>query len=128
MFLVVGFLGVSLLGCDSSEATADAAFALDSAGIATGDAGTPDSTEWVDGDGGGSLDAGLAGDGANATPAQVATIVVLPDTQGYSDWFPDILLAQTGWIAAQARSRNIQAVLHLGDIVETYDDAAGYRG
>jgi len=122
MFLVIGFLGVALGGCDSSEATADATVGLDSAGMATVDAGAPDATEWIDTslDGGGSLDAEPILD--STKPAQVATIVVLPDTQSYSVAFPEIFLAQTEWIAAQARPHNIQAVLQLGDIVETYDD------
>ena len=53
--------------------------------------------------------------------SRVSTVIVLPDTQYYSAWFPHIYKAQTKWIAAQAKARNIQAVLHLGDIVNDYD-------
>ena len=44
------------------------------------------------------------------------TIAVLPDTQHYSEKFPDQYLAQTRWIVEQKQERNIAAVLHLGDI------------
>lgn len=47
------------------------------------------------------------------------TIAVLPDTQNYSQKFPEIFLAQTRWIVEQKASRNIAAVLHLGDITNT---------
>jgi len=44
------------------------------------------------------------------------TIVVLPDTQHYSENFPEQYLAQTRWIVENRRDRNIACVLHLGDI------------
>jgi hypothetical protein len=44
------------------------------------------------------------------------TIAVLPDTQNYSEKFPDQYFAQTRWIAESFRDRNIAAVFHLGDI------------
>jgi hypothetical protein len=44
------------------------------------------------------------------------TIAVLPDTQHYSQRFPANYHAQTEWIVANAKSRRIAAVLHLGDI------------
>lgn len=40
--------------------------------------------------------------------------IVLPDTQNYSDEFPHIFHAQTGWIANNADS--ISFVMHVGDI------------
>jgi 3',5'-cyclic AMP phosphodiesterase CpdA len=46
------------------------------------------------------------------------TIAVLPDTQGYSEHRPWIFDAQTAWIAENADKRNIEFVLHLGDVVE----------
>jgi hypothetical protein len=50
-------------------------------------------------------------------PAQGSfTIVVLPDTQNYSEKFPEQFLAQTRWIAENRVDRNIACVLHLGDI------------
>ena len=42
--------------------------------------------------------------------------MVLPDTQNYSEKFPEQFQAQTEWIVDQAKSRRIAAVLHLGDI------------
>lgn len=44
------------------------------------------------------------------------TIAVLPDTQNYSDFFPETYSAQTQWIADNRISRNIACVLHLGDV------------
>lgn len=44
------------------------------------------------------------------------TIAVLPDTQNYSEKFPDTYLAQTNWIVENQKARNIACVLHLGDI------------
>ncbi|MBI3860392.1 MAG: metallophosphoesterase [Planctomycetia bacterium] len=44
------------------------------------------------------------------------TVAVLPDTQHYSEKYPETFLAQTGWLAANATNRNIACVMHLGDI------------
>jgi 3',5'-cyclic AMP phosphodiesterase CpdA len=44
--------------------------------------------------------------------------VVLPDTQIYAWKYPEIFLAQTNWIAANAEARNIRYVFHVGDVVE----------
>ena len=46
------------------------------------------------------------------------TIIALPDTQHYSEAFPDIFTAQTQWIANNKHSRNIVFVTHEGDVVE----------
>ena len=51
---------------------------------------------------------------------QIATnfsIIALPDTQFYSESYPDIFDNQTQWIADNARSMNIVFVTHEGDIV-----------
>ena len=44
------------------------------------------------------------------------TIAVLPDTQNYSQGFPETYSAQTQWIVDNRDARNFAAVLHLGDI------------
>lgn len=44
------------------------------------------------------------------------TIAVLPDTQYYSEKYPEVFEAQTRWIAQHAKDLNIKYVLHLGDI------------
>lgn len=44
------------------------------------------------------------------------TIAVLPDTQHYSEKYPDTYLAQTKWLVENQKARNIASVLHLGDI------------
>jgi len=47
------------------------------------------------------------------------TIVLLPDTQYYSQKFPATYSAQTRWIRERANELNTEFVIHLGDIVET---------
>ena len=47
------------------------------------------------------------------------TVVLLPDTQFYSEKFPDNYIAQTLWIRQQREKDNIKFVIHLGDIVQT---------
>lgn len=45
------------------------------------------------------------------------TVVVLPDTQYYSESYPQIFANQTQWILDNTVARNIVYVMHLGDIV-----------
>jgi predicted phosphodiesterase len=60
---------------------------------------------------------GVLVDGEPAKTAKGAfTVVVLPDTQNYSERYPDTYKAQTNWIVANQKDRNIASVLHLGDI------------
>lgn len=47
------------------------------------------------------------------------TVVLLPDTQNYSEKFPDTYVAQTLWIRERRKDDNIKFVIHLGDIVQT---------
>jgi len=47
------------------------------------------------------------------------TIVVLSDTQNYSQSYPDIFKAQTQWIVRNREALNIVYVVHSGDIVNT---------
>lgn len=58
----------------------------------------------------------IAGD--RATAEQSFSIVLLPDTQNYSEKFPQNYRAQTLWIRQQAKKDNIKFVIHLGDIVQ----------
>lgn len=45
-----------------------------------------------------------------------STIVALPDTQIYSERYPQHFLSQTRWIRQQLKEHNIVAVFHEGDI------------
>ena len=47
------------------------------------------------------------------------SIVLLPDTQNYSEKYPDTYIAQALWIRRQAKKDNIKFAIHLGDIVQT---------
>ena len=49
------------------------------------------------------------------------SVVLLPDTQNYSESFPDTYLAQTEWIKQRARADNIKFVIHLGDISQNHN-------
>lgn len=53
---------------------------------------------------------------SSSLPAGAFTIVVLPDTQIYSQSFPHVFDAQTQWIKDNRVTENIQYVLHLGDV------------
>jgi hypothetical protein len=50
------------------------------------------------------------------------TVVGLPDTQKYSEAFPDVFMAQTAWVIKQRFARDIRFVSHYGDVVEHGDD------
>lgn len=53
-------------------------------------------------------------------PAAAAfTVAVLPDTQFYSQTYPDTFKAQTRWVVANKAAENIAFASHLGDIVQT---------
>jgi hypothetical protein len=49
---------------------------------------------------------------------EVFTIVLLPDTQFYSEKYPETFVAQTMWIRDRVRQDNIKFVICLGDIVQ----------
>ncbi len=46
------------------------------------------------------------------------TLAILPDTERYSDDYPQYFEAQTNWIAENCRDRNIVYAVHLGDITQ----------
>lgn len=50
------------------------------------------------------------------------TVVGLPDTQNYSESYPDIFIAQTDWVVSQRFARDIRYVSHYGDVVQHADD------
>ncbi len=56
---------------------------------------------------------------ASAEPAKPFSVVLVPDTQNYSEKFPETYLAQTTWIRDNAEARHIKFAIHLGDIVQT---------
>jgi hypothetical protein len=61
-------------------------------------------------------DAQLVGGEPPKPEAGSYTVAVLPDTQNYSEKYPEQYLAQTSWLVENRKARNIAAVLHLGDI------------
>lgn len=53
-----------------------------------------------------------------ATAGDEFRVVLLPDTQLYSESHPEIYVAQTQWIKDRAEPDHIKFVIHLGDIVQ----------
>jgi 3',5'-cyclic AMP phosphodiesterase CpdA len=55
----------------------------------------------------------------DAAEEESFTVVLLPDTQFYSEKHPDTYVAQTLWIRQRLKQDNIKFAVHLGDIVQT---------
>ena len=53
--------------------------------------------------------------------SQTFTVIGIPDTQNYSQSFPEIFRAQTQWVSEQQAARDIQFVSHYGDVVNCGD-------
>jgi hypothetical protein len=53
-----------------------------------------------------------------ADPNEVFSVVLMPDTQFYSQKYPETYVAQTMWIRERVRQDNIKFVVCLGDIVQ----------
>jgi len=55
----------------------------------------------------------------NTADEKSFTVVLLPDTQNYSEKYPDTYVAQTLWIRKRVKEDNVKFAIHLGDIVQT---------
>ena len=55
------------------------------------------------------------------TSRQQFSIMLLPDTQFYSDKFPDVFYEQTEWVKNNIKRLNCKFVIHEGDIVDHND-------
>ncbi|NQT12249.1 MAG: metallophosphoesterase [Planctomycetes bacterium] len=64
----------------------------------------------------------LSDDVSSAEERSDFTVVVLPDTQFYSQTYPDTYISQTRWIKDRAKADNIKFVVHLGDIVQNHNN------
>ena len=53
--------------------------------------------------------------------SQKFTVIGLPDTQNYSELYPEIFYDQTAWVIQQRYLRNIRYVNHYGDVVQHAD-------
>lgn len=60
----------------------------------------------------------LASDDCQAQVDGDFSVILLPDTQNYSEKFPRLYLAQTEWVREQQKTLNIRFAIHLGDIVQ----------
>jgi len=54
-----------------------------------------------------------------AQPGPEFSLVLLPDTQNYTGYWPELFHLQAQWIVSNRVSRNIAAVAHLGDVTDT---------
>src|SRR5436190_9099826 len=54
----------------------------------------------------------------SANKDEAFTVVLLPDTQFYSEKYPETFVAQTMWIRERAKADNMKFVVCLGDIVQ----------
>jgi calcineurin-like phosphoesterase family protein len=61
------------------------------------------------------------------SPGGVFTVIVLPDTQKYSERYPEIFMNQTLWVLSQIEARNIVFVSHEGDLVEHEDNVVEWE-
>lgn len=61
------------------------------------------------------------------SPSEPWTLVVVPDTQQVTYRYPDVLAAQSEWLAAQAEAGTVQLVAHLGDVTEWNSTAEWQR-
>src|SRR5688572_7309886 len=59
--------------------------------------------------------------------AENFTVVMLPDTQYASEYWPEVFRAQMQWVANQQSARNIRYVLHVGDVVDNSDQVAQWN-
>ena len=53
-----------------------------------------------------------------AEPNEVFTVVLMPDTQFYSEKYPDTYVQQTLWIRSRVKEDNLKFSIGLGDIVQ----------
>ncbi len=58
---------------------------------------------------------------ASSIAAQTFTVIGMPDTQNYSEFYPAIYNNQTQWIAGNIAARSIRYVSHYGDVVNHGD-------
>jgi hypothetical protein len=69
------------------------------------------------------LDVAFYGRTVHAAANGTFSIAVLPDTQFYSEEYPDQFKAQTKWIVENRRDLNIAYVVHVGDVVQSANEA-----
>lgn len=64
------------------------------------------------------LDVAFYGREVSSGASKNFTVILLPDTQFYSQDYPAQFIAQTQWIIGNRRGLNIVYVVHVGDIVQ----------
>jgi 3',5'-cyclic AMP phosphodiesterase CpdA len=64
---------------------------------------------------------------ASSATSATFTIIVLPDTQGYVKWYPNIFDNQTQWIVNNKEALNIVFVTQLGDLVDQNENVTQWE-
>ena len=72
------------------------------------------------------IDVSFYGRSAGTTTAADFTLVLIPDAQNESQYYPEIFTAMTDWIVAQKSARNIVFVTTAGDMVNTASSTTQY--
>lgn len=60
-------------------------------------------------------------------PEESFSVVLLPDTQLYSQKYPDTYVAQTLWIRKRLKEDNLKFAIHLGDIVQNVGEEPEWK-
>lgn len=69
------------------------------------------------------LDVQFFGRDLTQAPVEDFTIMVIPDTQFYSQAYPQVFSSQTQWIVDNKEERNLAFVSHVGDCVHNPESA-----
>ncbi len=56
------------------------------------------------------------------------TLALIPDTQRYAAWNPEVFTTQTTWLSEEAQARDIRFAIHLGDITENDNVVSEWEG
>jgi photosystem II stability/assembly factor-like uncharacterized protein len=64
---------------------------------------------------------------AQVQAAEKFALVVLPDTQYASEYWPEVFRAQMQWVDNQQTAKNIKYVLHVGDVIDNSDQLAQWN-
>ena len=107
------YMGAALVAGDPSE-PANPSPADDAIGV---DANTSLCVDVAD-PGGEELTVRFFARDLSAPPDGDFTVIAIPDTQYYSQSFPEIFLAQTEWVVENRKALNVAFVSHLGDVVQ----------
>jgi hypothetical protein len=115
LIAAVSTAGAAVPDAPTNPSPTDGATAVPAAPMLCVDVSDPD---------GDPLDVTFYGRSVSAAPGADFTVIAIPDTQFYSQDFPEQFDAQTGWIVDNKDALDIRFVTHLGDCVNRGDSEA----